>query len=84
MPRLMSSCGRGFAVALDKERLGRGRALKGPLAEQGHHERVDIQTQRRPEIFVVRLKDRPLDAPVNTHPQEDGHTPHGDIGPLRV
>src|SRR5262245_15090985 len=74
----------GFAVAFDKECLGWGGALKCPLAEQVQHERVDIQTQRRPQIFVVRLKHRPLDAPVNTHPQEDSYAPHGDIVPLRV
>src|SRR5215213_5406817 len=53
---------RRLAVALDVESLVRRAALERPLAEEVHHEGVEVEPDLGPQRLVVRLEDDPLRA----------------------
>src|ERR1039458_1496092 len=51
-PRIDVGLGSSLAVALDKERGRWSGALKCGLAEQGRHERADVEPKLRPKRLV--------------------------------
>src|SRR5579862_5261211 len=65
---------RGFAVALHEVRITRRGALERALAKQRLHKGANIQPDRRPQRFVVRLEHRPLQAPAQALLEEQSST----------
>src|ERR1700752_167434 len=75
--------GGSFLVTLNEVSISRCRALEGSLAEEVLHEGADIQTDLRPEWFVVRLEDHELRAAKETLFDVECSASYGNVFPFR-